>query len=424
MKPFFCFFFLTIFSTAQAQREEKIFQPYIHTVKLYKAGDPLSFPVLQLGSGDALELHFDDLDRSIKQYYYSFQLCNADWTPSVLSTFDYTKGFQNVRITNYRSSSIALTNYTHYQAAVPDRNSYPTRSGNYLLKVFLNGDTTKLQFVKRFVVVDPKSKIAAQVQQPFNAQWFKTHQKLQLAVNVDSKLQIFSPQDVRLVVLQNFNWQTALYLNSPTIYRGNYYEYSDESITAMPALREWRWIDLRSYRLKSDRMQDLDSKSDVPSVNIKPDPPRNGQSYIYYQDFDGRYTMETLENNNPFWQGDYGNVRFSFFPPGNRPFEGQDVYLFGELTNYSRDTASKMVFNTDRGAYEKTLFLKQGYYNYMYATWPTGKSGYPDMSQTEGNYWNTENNYIVLVYYKSFGGRADELIGYTQIGSLFQRPGF
>lgn len=424
MKTVFCFFLLLSVASVHAQRVDRIYQSYIHTAKLYKTGDPLSFPVLQLGSSDGLELHFDDLDRSIKQYYYAFQLCNADWTPSILSTFDYIKGFQNVRITNYRSSSIALTNYTHYQAAVPDRNSYPTRSGNYLLKVFLNSDTSQLQFVKRFVVVDVKSKIAAQVQQPFNAQWFKTHQKLQLAVNVDSRLQVFSPQDIKVVVLQNTNWQTALFLNAPTIFRGNYYEYSDESITAIPALREWRWIDLRSYRLKSDRMQDIDSKSNVPSVNIKPDAPRTGQSYIYYKDLDGRYTMETLESVNPYWQGDYGNVRFSYFPPGNRALEGQDVYVFGELTNYSRDTLAKMVFNAERGAYEKTLFLKQGYYNYLYATWPTGKNAPPDMSQTEGDYWGTENNYTVLVYYKSFGGRADELIGYTTFSSVFQRQGF
>lgn len=424
MKTIFCFFFWMLFLTANAQREERIYQPAIHTAKLYKAGDPLSLPVLMLGSNDVLELHFDDLERSIKQYYYAFQLCNADWTPSVLSTFDYIKGFQNVRITNYRSSSIALTAYTHYQAAVPDRNSFPTRSGNYLLKVFLNSDTSQLQFTKRFFVVDVKSSIGAQVQQPFNAQWFKTHQKLQLAINVESRIQIFAPQDLKVVVLQNSNWQTALFLNTPTIYRGNYFEYSDEGITAMPALREWRWIDLRSFRLKSDRMQDLNSKSAVPTVTVLPDPSRAGQGYLYYQDFNGRYTIETLESVNPFWQGDYGYVDFSFFPPGNRAFEGRDVFLFGELTAYGRDTAAKMNFNAERGAYEKTLFLKQGYYNYMYATWPAARSGYPDMSQTEGNYWGTENSYTVLVYYKSFGGRADELIGYTNISSVFQRPGF
>jgi hypothetical protein len=426
MKLIFFFLFGIAFVSAAAQREERVYQPTIHTTKLYKGGDQTSFPMLMLGSNDVLELHFDDLDKNIKQYYYGFQLCNADWSPSMLTTFEYVRGFQNVRITNYRSSSIALTNYTHYQATVPDRNSVPTRSGNYLLKVFLNGDTTQLAFTKRFVVVDMKSNIGAQVQQPFNAEWFKTHQKLQLAVNVDSRIRIFTPQDIKVAVLQNENWQTALFLNAPTIFRGNYYEYSDEAITAMPAMREWRWIDLRSFRLKSDRMLDLDARSTVPTVAIKPDPPRTGQSYLYYQDLNGRYTVETLESVNPFWQGDYGQVQFSFFPPGNRAFEGREVYLFGELTNYGKDTAAKMTFNNERGAYEKTLLLKQGYYNYTYATWPINGNGkgYPDMSLTEGHHWGAENTYIVLVYYRSFGARADELIGYTSLSSMLQRPGF
>src|SRR5687768_155597 len=83
----------------------------IKSIKLYRNGDQTSFPVLQLGSADGLELHFDDLDASVKNYYYNFQLCNADWTPSMLSTFEYTKGFQNVRISNYRVSSITDSRY-------------------------------------------------------------------------------------------------------------------------------------------------------------------------------------------------------------------------------------------------------------------------------------------------------------------------
>ncbi len=46
----------------------------IKTAKLYRNGDQTSFPVLQLGGTDVLELHFDDLDASVKNYYYTFQL--------------------------------------------------------------------------------------------------------------------------------------------------------------------------------------------------------------------------------------------------------------------------------------------------------------------------------------------------------------
>ncbi len=396
----------------------------IKSTKLYKSGDQTSFPAIALNGNDALELHFDDLDADIKNYYYSFQLCNWDWSPSVLHTFEYTKGFQNVRITNYRNSSLSTIRYTHYQAVVPDRNSYPSRSGNYLLKVFINSDTSKLAFSKRFVVIDNKAAVAAQLQQPFNSQIFRTHQKLQIGVTTDSRIQLFGPQDLKVMILQNNNWQTAIALDRPTIYRGNYYEYSDESITAMPAGKEWRWIDLRSYRLKSDRMDDINTRGDTTEVYVKKEGSRNGQIYVYYRDVNGRFVIETLENINPFWQGEYGSVHFTYQPPGNRAFEGTDVYIFGELTNFAEDASGKMEFNQEKGVYEKTLFLKQGFYNYNYITQPKDKKGYPDFSVTEGNYWGTENTYTVLVYYRPFGARADELIGYAAANSAFSRSGF
>jgi len=425
MKHFFFSFlcFSSIVSTAQIP--DHIYKPNIHSITLTKAGDIYSYPVMSLNSGEQFELHFDDLDADVKSYYYTYLLCNADWSPSTLFTFDYIKGFQNVRISNYRTSSIAFTRYTHYQAVLPDRNCIPTRSGNYLLKVFIDGDTSKLVFTKRFLVVENKASIAAQIQQPFNARWFQTYQKVNVGVTLNSNINVFNQQDAKVVILQNYAWPNAIYLNRPNIFRGNYFEYNDEAATSFPAGKEWRWIDLRSLRLMSDRMQRLDKNGNMTDVFVKPDGERQQQPYIYYRDLDGIFTIETLDNVNPYWQGDYARVHFSYFPPGNRPYEGKGVYLYGELTNYTPDDSSKMIFNTDRGAYEKTLFLKQGYYNYSYVTVPDKPTGeYFSFENTEGNYWGTENAYMVLGYYRAFGSRADELIAFTTLNSIFQRSGF
>ena len=258
--------------------------------------------------------------------------------------------------------------------------------------------------------------------QPFNARLYNTAQKLQIGVQTDSKVQLFSPTDLKIVALQNNNWLTSVILDRPTINRGNYMEYSDEAQTAFPAIKEFRWVDLRSFRLKGDRIQHLDTKRNSTDITVVPDPVRASLPYVYYRDLNGSYTIETIDNPNPFWQGDYATVHFSYFPPGNKAVEGQELYLFGEFTNYAADTTGRMTFNPDRGAYEKTLLLKQGYYNYTYATLPMNKKGYPDFSLSEGNYWATENAYVILVYYRPFGARADELIGFTTLNSVFQRP--
>ena len=142
---------------SNAQLPDHIYHSNIRSVKLYNHGYIYSYPVMTLNSNDQIELHFDDLDADSKNYYYTYQLCNADWTPANIQTYDYIKGFQTTRISTYRYSSIAYTRYAHYQAIIPDRSSTPSRSGNYLLKVFLNGDTSRLVFTKRFLVVENKA---------------------------------------------------------------------------------------------------------------------------------------------------------------------------------------------------------------------------------------------------------------------------
>ncbi|MES1218907.1 MAG: DUF5103 domain-containing protein [Bacteroidota bacterium] len=422
-KQLITFLFICIGVYGWSQVPDKIYMPNIHTPQVYKASDPYGFPVLTLNSNEQYELHFDDADADVKMYYYTFELRNADWSPTILNPFDYIKGFANVRINTYRQSSIAFTRYTHYQAAVPDANCIPTRSGNYLLKVFLNGDTSKLAFTKRVLVLDSKMSVAVQVQQPFNSQRYNTYQKLFITLTAGSRLGNLSPQDVKVVALQNYVWPTALNLNRPTIYRGNYYEYSDENSTSMPAGKEWRWVDLRSLRLMSDRMGKIESGKNRTDIFLRPDGERQQQLYVYYQDLNGRYVIETTDNDNPLWQSDYAYVHFSYVPPGNKPYTGKDIYILGELTNYVTDESSKMIFNPEKGAYEKTLLLKQGFYNYSYVTLPERQQPGEIFSfeNTEGNYWSTENLYMVLVYYRPFGGRSDELIGYSTISSLYQK---
>lgn len=426
MKKLLFLFLVANMSAAKAQLPDHIYKANIHSVKLHKYGDIYNYPVITLNSSDQLELHFDDMDADVKYYYYAFQLCNADWSPANVQLFDYTRGFQSNRITTYRSSSIVQTRYTHYQVTFPERNSGPTKAGNYLLKVFLNDDTSKLVFTKRFLVVSNKASVSAQVTQPFNNNFFKTHQRVQVAVNTsNAQINSFSPQDLKVVVVQNNIWAASSVIDRPTIFRGNYYEYSDEENTTFQAGKEWRWIDLRSLRLMSERMDklfDSDTSNRV-DVYIKPDGERRQQLYVYYRDFNGIYTIENRDNSNPYWQSDYAWTHFTFVPPGNRAYEGKSVYVFGELTNYEQNDASRMLFNEEKGVYEKALYLKQGYYNYSYVTLTDKKQAgvQPSFENTEGNYWGTENGYMVLVYYRPFGARADELIGFTRLSSAFQR---
>ena len=426
MKHVVIFFSLLLFSTLiSAQVNEAIYSDKIKSVQLHAFGNQLEAPIMKLNSADRMELHFDDLDANVKNYSYTYELCNADWTPAILSHFDYIQGFSQIRINTYRISSIAFTRYTHYQAVLPDRNSIPSKSGNYLLKVFLNGDPSKIVFTKRFLVYEEKSAINAEIQQPFNGQIFRTHQKVQFRVVINERLDLVNPlQQVKVVIRQNNRWDNAVSGLRPTFFSRKTLEYNTENDAVFPAGKEWRWLDLRSFRLQSDRVESAKYGTNSTEIIVRPDADRSGQRFNFYRDANGSYYIDASENINPFWQSDYATVHFSYIPPDKKPFANKDLFVIGQLTNYNLDDQFKMKWNEEKGVYETSLFLKQGYYDYTYVTIDKNdRQRKASFAETEGNFWETENEYMVLVYYRALGGRSDELIGIARVNSLSGRLG-
>ncbi len=417
------YIFLLLFSfSVNAQEPDVTYMPNIQGIKLYIQGNQLGYPIIALNSSSLLELHFDDMEGRVKNYYYTFQLCNADWTPVNLSTFDYLKGFSQIRINQYRQSSISQTKYVHYQAIIPDRNCVPVKSGNYMLKVFLDGDQEKIAFTRRILVFDKLADVGMQVVQPFNTEIFRTHQKVVFQVD-KAQLNVVNPvQQVKAVVLQNYRWDNAKLNISPTFIRNNTMEFNDENTLVFPAGKEYRWADLRSFRLQTERVAKAESTPGNIQLYLQPDAERTQQRFINFTDYNGFYFVESREVSNPWWQSDYATVHFTFVPKGNQPFADKKIFVVGEMNEYNTRDTSAMTYNSTDGVYEKTMYLKQGYYSYNYVTKDSKlKKSTSQTELTDGNYWETENDYTVLIYYRSLSGRHDELIGFSTVNSLGSR---
>lgn len=403
-----------------AEREPGIvYMKNIKEVKLFPSGNQQGFAMINLGNEAALQLHFDDLDGNVKNYNYTYVLCNADWKPAVVSSFDYLSGFTQGRMSQYRASSISKTKYFHYQALLPDKSCMPNKAGNYLLYVYLNGDTSKLAFTKRLLILNNLAGISSRLTQPFNNQLFRTHQKINFIVD-KTKLNILNPQQqLKVFVLQNYRWDNAATNLQPQYMRGNQYEYNAEQDCVFPGGKEYRWADLRSFRYQSERVDSASLKAVPYTVWLRNDLERNSVQYLFYQDLNGFYEISATDVNNPWWQGDYANTNFYFMPKDHQPFPDKNVYLIGEMLEDYPNQVCPMKFNADRGVYEKTLLLKQGYYSYSYGTLSIkpekGEKIQP--ADTEGNFWETENDYTILVYYRSLSGRYDELVGAANINT-------
>ncbi|NML41440.1 DUF5103 domain-containing protein [Chitinophaga sp. G-6-1-13] len=415
-----CLFTGRVMAQANVITPDHIYHNNIKSVKFNQQGDPLSMPMYTIGTGEKLELSFDDMDNDVKTYYYSFILCNADWTPAQVNQFDYMRGFSETRILNYKMSSVALQRYTHYSVQLPGTNSYPVKSGNYLLKVYLDSDTTQLAFTRRMYVVESKAGVAGFIQQPVSPKLFRTHQKVNFEVNTGS-LNIQNPFDqIKVVILQNYRWDNAITNLKPQFINGNVIKYNAELDCVIPAGKEFRWIDLRSFRLQTERVHRSEYHANSTDVFAVTDVERADKVYQFIKDVNGKYYLATLDDYNPNFEGDYASVHFSFASP--EPYAGYDMYIFGEMTDYELNSNSKLTYNAASRAYEGTLFLKQGYYNYIYGlvdkTVPNAKF---NTDLTEGNWWETENNYTILLYFRPLGGRADELVASVTLNSMLNR---
>jgi hypothetical protein len=418
MKYTVALLFLLAAGDIRAQVPDFVFSPSIGTPQLFVAGDQAAYPILRMNSPDQLELHFDDLD-GVKNYYYTVVLCNEDWTPAQVSEFDYIKGFSQIRIDNYTLSSVALTHYVHYQAVVPDPNCRLVHSGNYLLKVYLDGDTSKLAFTKRFLVVDSRVPIQSQLRTPQNPELSHTGQNIQFILNT-GQINPANPLDqVKVDVLQNYRWDNVIRQLKPTFAVNNRLEYTNPDDINFEGGYEWRWIDLESFRFQSARVESVNYGKTATDIVAKPDAELSHREYYFIQDYNGKFLVRMTESYNPLYQADYATVHFSFVPPGGAAFPERDVYLLGRFTGGGLNDSTRMVFDPGTGRYERSFFMKMGYYSYSYVTVDRNDpSMKPSFALTEGNHVETENDYMILVYYRALGARADELVGMTRFNSL------
>ena len=404
-------------NSANKINPDKVYDSSIKTILVHPMGDALGMPVISLNQMNLLEISFDDLKAKYQNYYYSVELMNADWSSANLSSFDYLQGFNQNRITQYAISSIAIQSYYHYKFTFPNSNCRPTKSGNYIIKVYKDANPNQLVFTKRFFVVDDQVSILSTIQEPFDGNISKTHQKVQLRVET-KKLSFFQPDQLQVQVIQNFRYNDALTVNAPSFIRGSLLEYNSERDLIFPSGKEARWLDMQSLRLKSDRITNFEATANGTIVNVKPDVSRTATPYFNFKDLNGSFIIANTESLESESQNDYATVVFTYIPPNRIPLVGAQLFLSGALTNNILDGSSEMKFNGALGAYQKTLLLKQGYYSYSYILREkAAPDPMLDFNETEGDHWETENAYAIFIYYRPPGARHDHLIGFTTVHS-------
>jgi hypothetical protein len=403
------------YSTKFIRNDNAVYREKIQTVLLYKSGFELSPPIIQLHTPEKLVLVFDDLDADYKQYRYTIIHCDAFWNNSDLQKMEYIEGYQDEFIEDYKFSFNTTVPYVNYVLTFPTENMRIKKSGNYILKVFLDSeDDENVILTRRFMVFDPKVEVKAKVENSADLDFRYTNQRINLRILTGGYYLTDTYSNLHVIVMQNGRWDNIVKNIQPNMITTNEYNFNLRDQPDFPAGNEFRYLDMKTLKYNTDRMQSLQYTADGYQVYIMADVPRATGNYFTEEDINGRRLISVNDALDSYTEGDYAWVHFNL-PYKNPLFEG-NLYVFGALSDWQFNPANLMKYNFDKKAYEASIFLKQGYYNYEYA-YLENRSNVGDVTLIEGSYWETENEYTIFIYHRQQGDSYDQLIAVGFVNS-------
>lgn len=411
MKFLFLNTFVIFYSFFCNAQETEITPPYnIKTVSFVQNNQNV-MPIFQLG--DVFQLEFDDLFGNEANYYYTISLCDYNWKPSDLSKNEYLQGFDDQRITNYFNSFNTLQVYSHYKLQLPNQLTQCKVSGNYLLKI-LNEDK-EIVFSRKFILYENLTTVPIQVRRGRKSEDLLTKHNLDFSIK-STNITFQDPlKNIQVLLIQNGQLSNPIKNIKPQYTIANDLIYKYDSETQFWAGNEYLYFDNKDIRVPANYISYVDSNQGVYNSHLYLNKDRSFNQYTFYPDINGNFVIRRLNAENNAVESDYSWVFFTLYTPKN--LEQKDVYINGMFNNFAINTENKMEFNATKGVYEKALMIKQGFSNYQYIV--TDKNGKIDYENNiDGNFYQTENNYTILVYYRENGQRNDRVIGKGDASSL------
>ena len=389
-----------------AQRNE-ILDKNIASLQVVANNDWLSLPIITLNSNDFVNISFDDLTHEYHRYCYKIEHCEADWqTSSALFESDYIDGFASGNtIDDVQQSTNTVQLYTHYNISFPNNKCRPKISGNYRVTIYDENDEKHVVCRAYFMIVEPSMGVHLNVTTNTDIDINGKHQQVEMAVDYGNNI-VSNPQtQIKTVVMQNSRWDNAVINAHPQYIKANGLQWIYCKDYIFDGGNEYRKFETLDVTHTTMGLESINWDGHNYHAWIWTDEPR--PSYIYDKDANGAFLIRNSDNIDNDVNSDYIITHFRL----KTPQTPHPIYINGFFTNDRFLPQYEMKWNEKNQQYEGELLLKQGYYSYQYLMMkPEGKL---KPVPSEGNFYQTENTYQALIYFKANGDRTDRLVGYT-----------
>ena len=390
--------FLFVAATFSAQN--------IKSIQLFNPQTNDETPVIKFG--EQLILSFDDLQNSNTIYKYTIKHLDRNWQDDGLFFTEFAKGVMSANIQDFAYSFNTYQKYTHYTLSFPNEKIQPKISGNYELIVYKDSASKPL-FKKRFCIVEDGANLGINVSRFNDSKKPNVNQRVEV-IAVPNRSDILSNlNSISLNVIQNNNFNQGIFDVKTNSVIGNKLLFQQMNLV-FPGNNEFYYFDNKIINQAYDMIAAVDNNDEgnhtyLHSVWAYP------LDYQYQPDVNGAFYFRRNDmgiERDANTEGDYSWVYFSL----DSEKMDKELYVLGAFNDYLPSEESKMIYDENYKKYIAKIYLKQGFYNYILAT--KDESGYLNLGEINGSFWQTENLYQAFLYYAPFGKNYDGLIGYGE----------
>jgi hypothetical protein len=269
-------------------------------------------------------------------------------------------------------------------------------------------ESKEVVFSRKFIIYEDLVTVPIQIKRARTANYLESKHNVEFSIKSQA-INFQNPlKNVKIVLLQNGQLNAAIKNIVPQYTIGNDLIYKYDAETQFWGGNEYLFLENKIIQAANNSIARIDTNGGLYNCYLYTNEARGNKPYTFWPDKNGNFMVNNVNAANSEIEADYAWVYFSLSAPAF--FANKNIYITGMFNNFALNDEYKMEYNEKKKIYEKAVMIKQGFTNFSY-TIADSRGNIDEENALDGNYFETENDYMVLVYYRENNQRYDRVIG-------------